>query len=113
MNKRIFAAVLCTVLAAALLSSCRRVAEEPSETEANTNNNYYSESGDFVSPVYASLSEDEKAVYDKIKTAVSGFRDAVAFDPPISRDTAAKIYRLIFPGTQPFLAQQSFLHSGK
>ena len=96
MNKRIFAAVLCTVLAAALLSSCRRVAEEPSETEANTNNNYYSESGDFVSPVYASLSEDEKAVYDKIKTAVSGFRDAVAFDPPISRDTAAKIYRLVY-----------------
>lgn len=96
MNKRIFAAVLCTVLAAALLSSCRRVAEEPSETEANTKNNYYSENGDFVSPVYASLSEDEKAVYDKIKTAVSGFRDAVAFDPPISRDTAAKIYKLVY-----------------
>jgi len=96
MKRRISAVVLCTLLAAAFLSSCRRVAEVPSETEAKTNNNYYNESGDFVSPVYASLSEEEQAVYDKIKTAVSSFRDTVSFDPPISRDTAGKIYRLVY-----------------
>lgn len=102
MKRRISAVVLCTLLAAAFLTSCRRVAEEPSGTLAKTNNDYYSESGDFVSPVYASLSEEEKAVYDKIKAAVSNFRDTVSFDPPISRDTARKIYKLVYSQERSF-----------
>lgn len=95
MKKTIFAvSVLCAAL---VLSSCKRVSEEPAETTADVNNYYgYSSDEEFVSPVYASLSEDEKAVYDKIEAAVADFRDTVSFNPPISRDTASKIYRLVY-----------------
>ncbi|MCM1023367.1 MAG: hypothetical protein NC395_04835 [Prevotella sp.] len=95
MKKRIAAAVLCTAFALAL-PSCRRVSEEPAENTAETTDNYSSPAGEFVSPVYASLSEEEQQVYDKIYDAVSGFKDTVSFDPPISRDTASKIYRLVY-----------------
>lgn len=94
MKKTIFAvSVLCAAL---VLSSCKRVAEEPAETTADVGNYGYSSDEEFVSPVYASLSEDEKAVYDKIESAVADFRDTVSFSPPISRDTASKIYRLVY-----------------
>ena len=95
MKKQISAAVLCTVLALASLTSCQRISEGPSGNGANTNI-AYTDDAEFVSPVYASLSEDEKAVYDKISAAVSEFRDTVSFSPPISRDTARKIYKLVY-----------------
>lgn len=99
MRKKIAAAAFCTVLAFASLTSltsCRRVADDPTESGVNINIPPDSGSSDFVSPVYASLSEDEKAVYDKISAAVSEFRDTVSFSPPISRDTARKIYKLVY-----------------
>lgn len=98
MKRQFYAAVLCAALALtvpASLTACRRVLEEPSESGASSDR-YYGDDGDFVSPVYASLTEDEKEVYDKIKTAVSNFRDTVSFSPPISRNTASKIYKLVY-----------------
>nr|MDE6762852.1 hypothetical protein [Oscillospiraceae bacterium] len=96
MKKRIAAAVFCTALAFASLTSCQRVAEEPSESGANTYIDPVSGNADFVSPIYSSLTENEKTVYDKIVTAVSEFRDTVSFDPPIPRETARKIYKLVY-----------------
>lgn len=96
MKKQIAAAVLCTALTL-MTGSCRRVSEEPAGNTADAGNNYgYTSGGEFISPVYESLSEEEKAVYDKIKTAVSNFKDTVSFDPPISKDTAHKIYKLVY-----------------
>lgn len=96
MRKKIAAAVLCTALALIPLTACRRISEEPAENVANTNENYYGENGEFVSPVYSSLSEEERQIYDKIRDATAGFRDTVSFDPPIPRNTASKIYRLVY-----------------
>lgn len=96
MRKKIAAAVLCTALALIPLTACRRISEEPAENGANTNENYYGENGEFVSPVYSSLSEEERQIYDKIRDATASFRDTVSFNPPISRDTASKIYRLVY-----------------
>lgn len=93
MKKNLFAVtVLCAALA---LSSCRRVSETPDTTDPE---NYYdiAEDGEFVSPVYESLSEDEKAVYDKVKAAVEDFRETVSFDPPVQRETVRKIYKLVY-----------------
>lgn len=50
----------------------------------------------FVSPVYAALTEEEKAIYEQVKSAVIDFQDFVSFDEPVPRDTVRKIYRLVY-----------------
>lgn len=51
---------------------------------------------DFVSPLYSSLTEEEKMLYDKVKEAVANFEDSVSFDTPVPRETLRKIYKLIY-----------------
>lgn len=98
MRKNKMIAALCIAICAALaLTSCQRVSEDPAAGSANTNESIgYTDAGEFVSPVYASLSREEKAAYDKVRDAVMNFKETVSFDPPISRDTAGKIYRLVY-----------------
>lgn len=93
--KKIFAAVLlCAALA---LTSCRRVSEQPAARETSAEN-YYSagDNGEFISPVYGSLSEEERALYDRLRDAAADFQDTVSFNPPVSRDTVRKIYKLVY-----------------
>lgn len=111
MIKKIFAAVLCAAVAAAFLTSCRRVAEEPAGNGVSTDAGQYGENGEFVSPVYGALSDEEKEIYDKFKNAVSNFRDTVSFDPPISRDTARKIYKLFYSQERGFFWLSSLFYA--
>lgn len=96
--KKKFAAFLSILLYSVMvLSACHAVSEEPSESGGNRENSYgYGADGEFISPVYASLSDEEKAVYDKVKEAVASFRDTVSFDPPAERETVSKIYKLVY-----------------
>lgn len=87
--------ILCAALAALmLLTGCTKVDESikeskteiiPAETEE-----------EFVSPLYSNLTEEEEALYDKVKAAVADFEDSVSFDPPVSRETVRKIYMLVY-----------------
>lgn len=93
---RLIAALLC---AAAVLSfgGCRKISEEAvTGTEGSVVISPEITEGEFVSPVYADLSDEEKRLYDKIKNAVESFDESVSFDEPVPRDTVRKIYRLVY-----------------
>jgi len=89
MRKLFAVLILCASIA---LTACHKVTEEIPETVTEND----AATGEFISPVYAALSEDEKAVYDHVKDAVADFRDIVTFDPPVSRETVRKIYKLVY-----------------
>lgn len=96
----VFAAAALSV-SILLLSGCTRVDESPyaAETEITP---AIAEEETFVSPVYEALSEEEKALYEQVKEAVIGFEEFVKFDPPIPRETARKIYRLVYSQERNF-----------
>lgn len=89
----VFAALFLT--AAVTLSGCTKVDEglPSAKTEIAP---AASEDGVFVSPVYEALSDEEKALYEQVRDAVLGFEDFVKFDPPVTRETARKIYSLVY-----------------
>lgn len=99
-SARLFANLSVMVLCAAVsatLSGCRKISEEP--VEGTTNSVVISPEiaeGEFVSPVYENLTDDEKQLYDKIREAVENFDESVSFDTPVPRDTVRKIYRLVY-----------------
>lgn len=94
MRKAFAAAVICSAL---MMTSCHRVSETPAKTPGITDAPYgYSSSGEFISPVYAALSDEEQAVYDKVRDSAANFREEVYFDPPVSRESLLKIYRLVY-----------------
>ena len=77
-----------------VLAGCSRVSEEPVNRGGGTTiDTSFSE---FVSPVYEALDDEEKALYDKVRDAVSDFADYVEFEEPIPRDKARKIYKLVY-----------------
>lgn len=78
-----------------LLSGCTKVDESLKNTASETSSPENTDE-EFVSPLYANLTEDEKVLYDTVKEAVMNFEDTVKFDPPASRETVRKIYRLIY-----------------
>lgn len=86
--------ILC---AAAVFGGCRKISEEPVEgpSDSVVISPQVAE-GEFVSPVYEMLSDEEKLLYDKICTAVENFEESVSFDEPVPRDTVKKIYRLVY-----------------
>lgn len=93
---RLPAMVLC---AAVVLSSggCREVSEEPvTDTSDSVVISPEITEGEFVSPVYESLTDEEKQLYDMIRDAVENFEESVSFETPIPRDTVRKIYRLVY-----------------
>ena len=90
MKNKFWGVSLC---AAILLTGCAPVSEQPPEEEQQTRYDY---SEKFISPVYEALSDYEKSLYDKILSAVLGFEDSVSFDEPVPRDTARKIYKLVY-----------------
>lgn len=96
MKRRLLSLILCTA-AALCCCGCRRVSEEPAGTDAGSIviSPEITE-GEFVSPVYESLTEEEKLLYDKIRGAVENFEESVSFDKPLPRETVRKIYRLIY-----------------
>lgn len=81
--------------AAVLLSGCAKVDEglPAAKTEIAPD---AAENGVFVSPVYEALSDEEKALYEQVRDAVLGFEEFVKFDPPVTRETARKIYSLVY-----------------
>ncbi|MCH5350289.1 MAG: hypothetical protein J1E40_13255 [Oscillospiraceae bacterium] len=93
MKKSILAFVLCASVAAGLATGCSRVSERPSSGRGQVIDTSFEE---FVSPVYEALSDEEKLLYDKVKDAAVNFEEYVEFDEPISRDTARKIYKLVY-----------------
>lgn len=93
MRKKILSVILCAAVISAAGAGCSRVSEEPADGRGAVINTSFA---DFVSPVYESLSEEEKALYDRVKTAAENFEDYVEFDEPIPRDLARKIYKLVY-----------------
>lgn len=83
-----------------LLSACSKIDEAPVSVSSgtpliiSTDNSFSSEN--FVSPVYEALSPQERVLYDKVRDAVMNFEDFVTFNPPQSRDTVQKIYKLVY-----------------
>ncbi|MCM1329371.1 MAG: hypothetical protein NC253_08000 [Ruminococcus sp.] len=99
---RIISAVLCAA-AALTLGGCREISEEPVESPASsTVISPENTEGEFVSPVYELLSEEEKELYDRIYSAVENFEESVAFDEPVPRDVLNKIYRLVYAQERNF-----------
>lgn len=92
MKKKIFSLILCA--AAVILGGCHPVSEIP----YNGGTEYITpeEGGDFVSPVYLGLTDEEKLLYDKILTAAGDFEDSVDFGYPVPRETVRKIYQLVY-----------------
>lgn len=91
-------AVMALYAAAALsFGGCQEISEEPVTGTADSMviSPEITE-GEFVSPVYNTLSDEEKQIYDKICGAVEGFEESVSFDPPLPRDKVGKIYRLVY-----------------
>ncbi len=85
--------------AAAALSfgGCRKISEEPvSDSSGSVVISPEITEGEFVSPVYEMLSDEEKQLYDKIREAVESFEESVSFDYPVPRNTVNKIYRLVY-----------------
>ncbi|MBR4096836.1 MAG: hypothetical protein IKK42_05990 [Oscillospiraceae bacterium] len=88
--------IICAALAAAmLLSGCTKVDESLNTTTTEIVPSADTEE-EFVSPLYAQLTEEEKALYDKVREAVLNFEETVSFDPPAPRDSVRKIYRLVY-----------------
>lgn len=92
MKKIFYGFILCAVIAVAA-AGCSRVSEEPVGDGGTVTDTSFSE---FVSPVYEALSDEEKALYDKVRDAVADFADYVEFDEPIPREKARKIYKLVY-----------------
>lgn len=87
--------IICAALAVMLLTGCTKVDESLKTTTAETVAVQQTEEI-FVSPLYAQLTEEEKALYDKVRAAVINFEETVSFDPPAPRDSVRKVYRLIY-----------------
>lgn len=86
---------MAVMLCAAALAGCQRVSEEPvGGSVIAPGADAYKK--DFVSPVYSALTEEEKQLYDKIRSSVEGFEDIVEFDEPVPRETVRKIYKLVY-----------------
>lgn len=95
-NKRIIAAVLCAAVALSF-GGCRRISEEPvTDTSDSVVISPDALEGEFVSPVYENLNDEERQLYDKIREAVENFEESVSFDAPMPRETVRKIYRLVY-----------------
>lgn len=92
MKKIILTVILC-ISVAACAAGCSRVSENPSNKDGEAVDTNFAE---FVSPVYEALSDEEKALYDKVRDAAANFEDYVEFDEPIPRDEARKIYKLVY-----------------
>lgn len=95
---RSFALILCAAVSLSA-GGCRKISEEPAESTSAASvviAPQETDEGDFVSPVYDALNEEEKLLYDKIRDAVENFEESVSFDKPVPRDTVRKIYRLIY-----------------
>lgn len=109
--KRITALMLCTAAAAAF-GGCRKVSEEPFEvTSGSTVILPEITAEDFVSPVYETLSGEEKLLYDKIRTAVENFDELVSFDKPVPRETVRKIYCLVYTQERKFFWLSSVFYA--
>lgn len=93
--------IICAALALLLLTGCTKVDESLRTTAAET---VYAEQAEeeFVSPLYSNLTEEEKELYDKMKTAVENFDEMVSFEPPVPRETVRKIYRLVYSQERQF-----------
>ena len=92
---RFAAMILCAAVLS--LGGCQEISEEPvADTSDSAVISPEITEGEFVSPVYEMLSDEEKQIYDKICGAVEGFEESVSFDPPLPRDQVGKIYRLVY-----------------
>lgn len=93
---RLLIAVLCTAFALSF-GGCREISEEPvTDTTNSVVISPEMTEGVSVSPVYESLTDEEKILYDKIRSAVENFDESVSFDEPLPRETVRKIYRLVY-----------------
>lgn len=92
---KFISAVLCAAVAATL-GGCRKISEEPVEGTAKSVVISPEMTGEFVSPVYGNLTDEERKLYDKIREAAENFEESVSFDEPVPRDVMRKIYRLVY-----------------
>lgn len=91
-----FAAVILCAAVSLSFGGCRKISEEPVEGTAKNVVISPEMTGEFVSPVYGGLTDEEKQLYDKIRKAVENFDESVSFDEPVPRDAVRKIYRLVY-----------------
>lgn len=106
MKRKIPAFILC---AAMIFAGCRPVSEEPALTSPAEQSSEKRE--EFVSPVYAALSDNEKELYDTILSAVINFDEAAYFGGPVPRSTVRKIYRLVYAQERKYFWLSSLLYA--
>lgn len=85
-----------------LLTGCTKVDESLKTKTTEVTPTVNAEEEEFVSPLYSNLTEEEKELYDKVRTAVENFDEMVTFEPPVSRETVRKIYRLVYSQERQF-----------
>ena len=102
------AAVLCT---AVLASGCSRVDEQPVGTDVIQPSVTEDVNGAYVSPVYAALSDEEKALYDKVKAAVENFEEYTEFDEAVTRDEIRKIFKLVYAQERKYFWLSSIFYA--
>lgn len=91
--KRLICTLLCAVM---VFSACTRVSEEPAAEGTVQYIGASGAEGYEGSPLYEALSDDDKALYDKVRDAVMNFEEFVTFDPAVPRETVRRIYRLVY-----------------
>ena len=103
------AAVLCT---AVTISGCTRIDEQPTGTDViQPGVTVGTEDGVYVSPVYAALSDEEKALYDTVKEAVENFEEYAEFSETVTRDEIKKIFKLVYAQERKYFWLSSIFYA--
>lgn len=107
--RKISGIALC---AAVMMTGCTRVDERPVES-TDILQNYSTDwtEDSYVSPVYASLTDEEKVLYDKVKESVENFEEYAEFDNAVSRETARKIYKLVYAQERKYFWLSSIFYA--
>jgi hypothetical protein len=93
MKKYAFLLVLLLTLSLTMLSACTSISDS-TETARVIGRDISYDSGE--NTALSSLSDEEKAGYEKLKTAATSFNDYVVFDTPLSREKIVKIFNLLY-----------------
>ena len=104
--KRIFLLCFCAVT---VLTSCTKVSEAP--VAESTVKYIAAEGGTEVFPIYGELSDEERALYDKIRDAVMNFEEFVTFEPAVPKSTVRDIYRLVYSQERKYFWLSSLFYS--
>lgn len=105
-KRSLFGIALCAAVAA---GGCSRIDEQPDDTQILPQETIVSEYSS--SPVYDMLTDEEKQLYDRLKAAVENFEDYADFGKAVPRETAGKIYRLVYAQERKYFWLSSIFYA--